>query len=137
MRSTAKNITYAPRATASLEVYNKILANKNCLYFEYDGFVSIEAIKSVKERLEYESITDSKEKHTVVIDCLKVTDYDCQSRNLLQDILVATKDSINSLWVITESLTIHAALEILSFFADVEIKVVRDVQQLEKRLYHN
>ena len=135
MALTTKKIACISGDTSSLDVYHKNIASKECLFFKYTGFVSIDTIQSIYTELK--GINLASKDHNVVVDCSEVTDYDCESRNLLQDILQEAKEKIKCLWVVTESLTIHAALEILSFFTLTEIKVVKNLYQLEKRLYLN
>lgn len=120
--------------SSNLNVCYKTIGGIECLYFDQTGYVNLETISAAQKELKGFEILKSDEKPIVVIDCLKVTDYDCQVRNLVQDILLEAKDKIGRIWVITSSLEIHAAMEILSFFTSKDIKVVSSKEQLNHNL---
>ena len=118
--------------TAELEVSSRVMKGRNCLFLNLKGFITEETIRLAYAELKSEKIKNHQ--YTVVVDCTEVTNYDCDSRNLLQDILIESKENIESLWVITNSMIIHAAIEIMSFFTATDIKVVANVSQLDRRL---
>lgn len=100
------------------------VSNQPCLKFTFRGMFSNEhaeeAVQEWKQMIE----SNSDNKIVLVWDCLEMSGYDTEARNLWQETLKELKHRIHTIWLITNSKLIKMGAMVVSVFTSFEIKTV-------------
>lgn len=121
----------------TIDVFEKALTDRACIFLKCTGVLTKSnaqvAVLKMKSLMHYEP----DQKAIIIWNCMGLHSYNEDAIKLLQDFLSESKESIEGLWVITESLEVHAAVEIISFFSATKIRVVNSITQLENKINTN
>jgi hypothetical protein len=94
------------------------------LYFKFIGKLSEELAKNgISVWKEANSLKQGQKIH-LVWDCLEMTGYDSLARVLWQKTMKDFKDSIGSIWILTNSNIVKVGATLLSAFTSFSIKIV-------------
>jgi len=100
--------------------------NEDCLKFTFvDKLIEKDAIEGVKEWEDIFSSVDINEKTTIIWDSTHMTGFENKARIIWQKTIKKLKQQIKTVWLITDSKTIHAGAKLMSLFTSFEIKVVK------------
>ncbi|NNC69203.1 MAG: hypothetical protein HKN90_00075 [Flavobacteriaceae bacterium] len=123
------------RKPSILNVKYRKFAKKRCLYFKFKGILNEESIELAIAKSKEFPMPKLNKKRILVFDCSSITDYDTKVRTLVQKTLKKSEGKVDTLWIISDSITILALAEILSFFTSIHIMAVRSADQLERKMY--
>lgn len=100
------------------------LNSKKYLKFSFDeNLGEQEAISSI-EKWKKEITSNSDTKVSMIWDCLKMKSYDSKARILWQDALKELKNSIENIWLISNSQFIRVGANVISVFSGLKINPV-------------
>ena len=122
------------RMISDLDVQKKKIFDRECIYLKFSGIFKKKNAQMALNKSEELMLQEPNKKFTLVWNCINMTDCDSDAQNLLQRALLKSKDNVDCLCVITNSLTIHAATEMIAFFSSTKIRVVRTLEELEGKL---
>lgn len=117
--------------TANPDIKWKNIAGKECLYFKFTGTFFESQAKLAAEQCKTIFAQKQGSKIKVVWDCLEMKNYDKESRQLWQDILVDLSGQIECIWLINKSLVINIGANIISTFTRLKINVASSEDQIK------
>lgn len=105
---------------------------KDCIYFQYKGIFRLKDAEVALNRTVNYLKQNKDRKNLVVWNCLEIEDYETAARTMCQDAIKEYQNTIDEVYVIAKSPIIFAAVEIISFFTSIKIKIVSSFEKLEE-----
>lgn len=115
------------------------IQGKTFLYFKFEGTLKVEEAEYGIERWDtcFEDAKHTSEKISLVWNCLQMKNYETEARIAWQNAVKKHRANIENIWLITDSVTITAGAEIISFFTSLKIRPIKSFEELESKLKLN
>lgn len=127
-RSTLHSSSYTPQVQLLPDLYGR-----RCIYVEFEGHVTEDIVESVVERSVKLAKEDSDERITVVWNCLELESYDTEAREACEREITKNSYLMDRIYVISTSLTVLAAAEIIKYFTPLPLTAVSSFEKLEQK----
>lgn len=116
------------------DVSLEVIKNKKCIIVTFEGYLRAEDTQKAVARTIKFLEEHPDEKLVLVWNCIGMTDYETESRKILQKAGADYKDYMEKAYGIVRSPIIQAAGEIISFFTPVKIKIVNSYEKMVEDL---
>lgn len=127
-RSVTYNSSYIPKVQLLPDLYGR-----RCIYVEFEGHVTEEIINNVVEHSVKLAKEDSDEKITVVWNCIDLKSYDTEAREACERGITNNSHLMDRIYVVSTSLTVLAAAEIIKYFTPLPLTAVSSFEKLEQK----
>ncbi len=109
----------------------KSIRDKEYLYFTFEGTLKEgDALQGVIKWRELAGLKQGKKE--LIWNCLKMTGYEPMARNTWQKAIKEHRESIELIWLITDSMLIQAGAKIMSLFTPYSFKIIKSEAEIGK-----
>ena len=114
-----------------MEIGTEQLSGKKCLRFIFNGYLLLNEAKNgiVLWRKAFRASPDAK--FIIIWDCLKMTGYDKQARQIWQLALGEFKNQIEAIWVISNSKIYQIAAALMGVMMPFKIRTVTSDEKIQ------
>lgn len=107
------------------------LYGRRCIYVHFKGYLTVEIAEEIVSESVRLAKEDSDEKITVVWNCLEMENYEAKAREVCEKGITENAHLMDRIYVLTTSIVIQAAAEIIKFFTPLPFKALSSFERLE------